>query len=100
MPSAPASKAAPSLALDPAKMAKLTSYVQRIIQVAKTVLPEEHHEMVNRLHAKATQQIVAGEGAEAVKNLALSISRSAMDAGCNPETAKTLNAQLKTIFNK
>jgi hypothetical protein len=81
-------------------MAKLNAFVQRIMQTAKGVLPMEYHDMVNLLYAKATQQVMAGEGPEAVKNLALAISRGAVDAGCDAELVKTLNAQLKALFSK
>ncbi|GLH68559.1 hypothetical protein GETHPA_00920 [Geothrix rubra] len=85
---------------DPVRMAKLTAFTQRIAQAAKTVLPEAHHEMVNRLQARSTQQIIGGEGPEAVKGLALAISRGAVDAGCDAELVRTLNAQLKALFTK
>jgi hypothetical protein len=85
---------------DPVRMAKLTAFTQRIAQAAKGVLPEAHHEMVNRLQAKSTQQIINGEGPEAVKGLALAISRGAVEAGCDAELVRTLNAQLKALFSK
>ncbi len=94
-PSKPA--AAPD---DPVRMAKLTAFTQRIAQAAKLVLPDAHHEMVNRLQAKSTQQIIAGEGPEAVKGLALAISRGAVDAGCDADLVRLLNAQLKALFSK
>ncbi len=94
-----ASAKAPSMD-DPVRMAKLTAFTQRIAQAAKTVLPEHHHELVNRLQAKSTQQIIGGEGPEAVKGLALAISRGAVDAGCDAETVRTLNAQLKALFTR
>lgn len=87
-------------AQDPVRLAKLTNFTQRIVQTAKGALPEEHHEMVNRLQAKANQQLVAGEGPEAVKNLALAVSRGAVDAGCDGDTVKNLNAHLKALFAK
>lgn len=90
----------PGLVTDPSRMAKLTAFNQRIVQAAKSVLPAPHHEMVNLLYAKATQQIMQGEGPESVKNLALSISRGAVEAGCDAELVKTLNAQLKALFSK
>lgn len=93
------SKPAPSLD-DPVRMAKLTAFTQRIAQTAKVVLPEAHHEMVNRLQARSTQQIINGEGPEAVKGLALAISRGAVDAGCDAELVRTLNTQLKALFSK
>jgi hypothetical protein len=83
---------------DPQRMVKLMNFTQRIAQAAKTVLPELHHEMVNRLQAKATQQIISGEGAEAVKGLALAISRSAVDAGCDADMVRNLNTHLKSLF--
>jgi hypothetical protein len=83
---------------DPQRMAKLMNFTQRIAQVAKAVLPEAHHETVNRLQSRATQQIIAGDGPEAVKGLALAISRSAVDAGCDADMVRTLNAQLKGLF--
>lgn len=85
---------------DPVRMAKLTAFTQRIAQAAKLVLPDAHHEMVNRLQAKSTQQIIAGEGPEAVKGLALAISRGAVDAGCDADLVRLLNAQLKALFSK
>ena len=88
------------LVTDPSKMAKLNAFDQRIVLAAKSVLPGLHHEMVNQFYAKATQQILQGEGPEAVKNLALSISRGAVDAGCDAEMVKTLNAHLKALFSK
>lgn len=85
---------------DPVKMARLTAFAQRISQASKQVLPEKFHEMVDRLQAKATQQIFSGDGPEAVKNLALAISRGAVDQGCDAEMVKSLNAQLKALFSK
>jgi len=93
-------KPAPVPMDDPVRMAKLTAFTQRIAQAAKAVLPEAHHEMVNRLQARSTQQIIGGEGPEAVKGLALAISRGAVDAGCDAELVRTLNAQLKALFTK
>jgi hypothetical protein len=90
----------PAVVTDPSKMAKLSAFNQRIVQAAKSVLPAQHHEMVNQLYAKATQQVMQGEGPESVKNLALAISRGAVDAGCDAEMVKTLNAQLKALFSK
>jgi hypothetical protein len=97
---APVSVPKPGMVTDPTKMAKLSAFNQRIVQAAKSVLPAQHHEMVNQLYAKATQQIMQGEGPESVKNLALAISRGAVDAGCDAELVKTLNAQLKALFSK
>ncbi|GLH66304.1 DUF4388 domain-containing protein [Geothrix edaphica] len=94
-PPAPA-KAAP--VDDPQRMVKLMNFTQRIAQAAKMVLPEPQHEMVNRLQAKATQQIISGDGPEAVKNLALAISRGAVDAGCDADMVRTLNTHLKALF--
>ncbi len=98
MPTVPAPKT--GAVTDPAKMAKLNAFSQRIVQAAKTVLPSSHHEMVNQLYVRATQQIMQGEGPESVKNLALAISRWAVDAGCDAELVKSLNAQLKALFSK
>jgi hypothetical protein len=83
---------------DPQRMVKLMNFTQRIAQVAKLVLPEAQHEMVNRLQTRATQQIISGEGPEAVKGLALAISRNAVDAGCDADMVRSLNAQLKALF--
>ena len=83
---------------DPQRMVKLMNFTQRIAQAAKMVLPEAQHEMVNRLQAKATQQIISGDGPEAVKNLALTISRGAVDAGCDADMVRTLNTHLKALF--
>jgi hypothetical protein len=96
MPVAPP-KPAPAVD-DPQRMVKLMNFTQRIAQAAKMVLPETQHEMVNRLQAKATQQIISGEGPEAVKGLALAISRGAVDAGCDADMVRTLNTHLKALF--
>ena len=85
---------------DPVKMARLTAFTQRIAQTSKQILPAQFHEMVDRLQAKATQQIFSGDGPEAVKNLALAVSRGAVDQGCDAEMVKTLNTQLKALFSK
>lgn len=79
-------------------MVKLMNFTQRIAQAAKMVLPEAQHEMVHRYQAKATQQIISGDGPEAVKNLALAISRGAVDAGCDADMVRTLNTHLKALF--
>ena len=99
-PAPPVEEAAPAAAFDPVKMAKLNHFALRIVQTSKTVLPAEHHDMLNRLLAKATHQLIQGEGPEVVKNLALAVSRSAVEAGCEGELVKTLNAQLKALFSK
>jgi Domain of unknown function (DUF4388) len=83
---------------DPQRTAKLMNFTQRIVHASKLVLPEYHHDMVNRLHAQATQQISAGVGPDAVKGLALAISRGAVDAGCDAEMVRTLNSHLKALF--
>jgi hypothetical protein len=90
----------PPSAHDPVRLAKLTHFSQRIIQTAKAVLPEEHHDMLNRLLARANSQLIQGEGPEAVKNLALAVSRGAVDAGCDGDLVKTLNSHLKALFAK
>ena len=86
--------------VDPVRLAKLTHFCQRIIQTAKADLPAEHHEMLNKLMARANNQLVQGEGPDAVKNLALAVSRGAVEAGCDGELVKTLNAHLKALFAK
>jgi hypothetical protein len=96
----PVHASVPAVVPDAVKLAKLTNFTQRIVQAAKSALPPEHHEMVFRLQAKANQQLIAGEGPEAVKNLALSVSRGAVEAGCDGETVKHLNANLKALFSK
>jgi hypothetical protein len=90
----------PAPVTDPIKLAKLNNFSQRIAQTAKSVLPVEHHDLVNRLLARAGQQLLQGEGPEAVKNLALAVSRGAVDAGCDGDTVKSLNAHLKALFAK
>jgi hypothetical protein len=85
--------------VDPQRMVKLMNFTQRIAQAAKMVLPEEQHESVERLQAKATQQLISGEGPEAVKGLALAISRSAVEAGCDADMVRTLNTHLKALFS-
>jgi hypothetical protein len=87
-------------ATDPVRLAKLTHFAQRIVQTAKTVLPAEHHDMLNRLLARANHQLIQGEGPEAVKNLALAVSRGAVEAGCDGELVKQLNSHLKALFAK
>lgn len=96
--SAPPVQAAPAPVDDPQRMVKLMNFTQRIAQAAKTVLPEDQHEMIHRLQAKATQQIISGDGPEAVKNLALAISRGAVDAGCDADMVRALNTHLKALF--
>jgi hypothetical protein len=88
----------PAPLMDPVRMAKYTAFTQRISVTAKQVLPVEHHEMVNRLQAKATQSLLSGGGPDAVKEMALGVSRSAVDAGADAELVKSLNAQLKALF--
>jgi len=83
---------------DHQRLLKLMNFTQRIAQAAKQVLPEGHHEMVNRLQADATQQVIAGQGSDAVKGLALAVSRGAVDAGCDADLVRTLNTQLKALF--
>jgi len=97
-PPVAAPKPAPAVD-DPQRMVKLMNFTQRIAQAAKMVLPEGQHEMVNRLQAKATQQIISGDGPEAVKGLALAISRGAVDAGCDADMVRTLNTHLKALFS-
>jgi hypothetical protein len=84
---------------DPQRMVKLMNFTQRIAQASKLVLPEGQHEMVNRLQARATQQIISGDGPDAVKGLALAISRGAVDAGCDADMIRTLNTHLKALFS-
>jgi hypothetical protein len=84
---------------DSQRMVKLMNFTQRIAQASKMVLPEHHHEMVNRLQARATQQIISGDGPDAVKGLALAISRGAVDAGCDGDMVRTLNTHLKALFS-
>ncbi len=98
VPSAPLHATVPAPVMDPVRMAKYTAFTQRISVTAKQVLPVEHHEMVNRLQAKATQALLGGGGPDAVKEMALGVSRSAVDAGADAELVKSLNAQLKALF--
>lgn len=86
--------------VDPLRLAKLTAYTQRIAATAKGVLPAGNHHMVDQLQANATQLLLAGDGPDAVKNLALAISKGAVDAGVDADTVRNLNAQLKAIFAK
>ncbi len=98
MPAEPPPKPAP-VGQDPQRMVKLMNFTQHIAHASKQVLPEPHHEMVNRLQAQATQQIIAGVGPDAVKGLALAISRGAVDAGCDAQLVRTLNTQIKALFS-
>jgi hypothetical protein len=97
---APAAPEPPAVLVDPIRVAKLNAFAQRIAQTAKAALPASYHEQVDALHARATRQVTQGDGPEAVKNLALSISRGAVDAGLDADLVKNLNAQLKALFNK
>ncbi len=90
----------PGTVTDPVKITKLNAFSQRIATAARGVLPPQHHGMINTLLEEATQRVNAGEGPEPVKNLALAISRGAVDAGCDAEMMKNLNAQLKALFSK
>ena len=99
-PVAPAASPSPAVVADPLRLAKLTAYTQRIAQTAKGVLPAAHHNMIDQLQASATQQLLGGEGTDAVKNLALAISKGAVDAGVDADTVRNLNTQLKAIFAK
>ena len=56
--------------------------------------------MVESYLDEAIQRINSGEGPDAVKNLALCISRGAVEAGCDADTVKSLNAQLKALFSR
>ena len=85
---------------DPVRLAKLINFSQRIAQTAKGVLPPAHHDLVDRLQTQAAINLQLGEGPEAVKNLALAVSRGAVDAGCTSDTVKNLNAHLKALFSK
>ncbi|HET8900621.1 MAG TPA: hypothetical protein VFM84_01680, partial [Holophagaceae bacterium] len=98
-PVASAPAAAPAV-VDPLRLAKLTAYTQRIAATAKGVLPAGNHHMVDQLQAGATQLLLGGDGPDAVKNLALAISKGAVDAGVDADTVRNLNAQLKAIFAK
>lgn len=100
-PLPPAPAPAPAAAvMDPAKITRLVAFAQRIASTARGVLPVQHHGMVNALLTDATVKVNAGEGPEAVKNLALAVSRGAVDAGCDSEVVKNLNAQLKSLFSR
>ena len=83
---------------DPQRLVKLMNFTQRIAQASRQVLPEQHHDLVNSLQARATQQIISGEGPDAVKGLALAISRAAVEAGCDGNLVRSLNTQLKALF--
>ncbi len=91
-------KPSPTALEDSQRLIKLMNFTQRIAQASKQVLPEQHHELVNSLQARAAQQIIAGEGPDAVKGLALAISRAAVEAGCDGNLVRSLNTQLKALF--
>ena len=95
---APPSKPTATVSEDPQRLVKLMNFTQRIAQASRQVLPEQHHDLVNSLQARATQQINAGEGPDAVKGLALAISRAAVEAGCDGNLVRSLNTQLKALF--
>ncbi len=91
-------KPGPPALEDSQRLVKLMNFTQRIAQASKQVLPEQHHELVNGLQARAAQQILAGEGPDAVKGLALAVSRAAVEAGCDGNLVRSLNTQLKALF--
>ena len=95
---APPSTPTATVSEDPQRLVKLMNFTQRIAQASRQVLPEQHHDLVNSLQARATQQINAGEGPDAVKGLALAISRAAVEAGCDGNLVRSLNTQLKALF--
>lgn len=86
--------------LDPGKVARLVAFAQRIRQAAEQALPVSYFDMVERMTTDSIARIQQGEGPEVVKNLALSISRTAVESGCDGETVKALNAGLKSLFTK
>lgn len=92
----------PTLALppdDPQRRARLAAFCQRIAQTSRASLPEAQHPLVEALLGEALQAVDAGGGPEAVKQLALAVSRGAVEAGCGGETVRTLNGALKGLFN-
>ncbi len=94
----PTTVPAPQGPMDAVKMARYTAFTQRISVTAKQVLPAEYHDLVNKLQSKATQSLLGGGGPDAVKEMALGISKGAVDTGADAELVKTLNAQLKALF--
>ncbi len=86
--------------LDPGKVARLVAFAQRIRQTAEQALPSSYFDMVERMTTDSIVRIQQGEGPEVVKNLALSISRTAVESGCDGDTVKALNAGLKSLFAK
>ena len=96
----------PTLALPPApagddaqRQARLAAFCERIAQTSRACLPEARHALVDGLLQETLQVVASGGGPEAVKQLALAISRGAVEAGCDGATVRTLNGALKALFN-
>lgn len=84
---------------DPVRLAKLTAFTERIVQTSLQALPIHLHQMVHWHRGYAMGRIENGEGPEAVKDLALHISKLAVEAECDAEIVGGLNSKLKAIFN-
>jgi len=96
---APEGREAPlSLALDPTHERKLRAFAQRVAAVARETLPASQGPAVARREAEALGRLDAGEGGEALKALALDLSRDAVAAGCPAERIHSLNTRLKALF--
>jgi hypothetical protein len=95
MPLAPT----PTLNLDPRHAPKLRAFAQRLAAVARDVLPEAQWEAVARREAEALQRLEDGAGSDALKALALDLSRGAVEAGCPAERVHLLNTRLKALFS-
>lgn len=86
--------------LDPAKIQKLLAFSQRIAVTAERALPQSLQPMVEACLVQTMRQINDGGGPDAVKNMALNLSKKAVEAGCDADTVKILNTQLKALFSR
>lgn len=86
--------------MDPAKIQKLLAFSQRISVTAERALPQSLQPMVEACLVQTMRQINDGGGPDAVKNMALNLSKKAVEAGCDADTVKILNTQLKALFSR
>lgn len=92
----------PTLALPedgPHRRARLAAFCHRIADTSRASLPLGQHALVEDLLREALNSVEVGGGPEAVKQLALAISRGAVESGCDGATVRTLNGALKGLFN-
>jgi hypothetical protein len=76
-------------------------FIGRIRDIAKELLPVSAHDAVKDIHAKYSKGLmIGGADLNAVKQMAIEVSRAAVSAGCDSKTVITLNQELKKIFGK